>query len=75
MLLHDLQSYLKHHRRASLQEIGQQLHMDVDALRGMLNQLIRKGRVQKTEGSKCAHCCNCAPEAIEFYEWLTNPPP
>jgi predicted ArsR family transcriptional regulator len=69
MLLQDLQSYLKQQHRASLQEIGQRFQIDVGALRGMLDQLIRKGRVQKTEGSKCSHCSNCAPESIEFYEW------
>lgn len=70
MLLQDLQSYLKEHHRASLQDIKQQFHMDADALRGMLHQLIRKGRIQKTEGKKCSHCHDCAPEAIEFYEWM-----
>ncbi len=70
MLLQDLQTYLKQHHRASLQDIEERFHADADALRGMLNQLIRKGRVQKTEGSKCTHCCQCAPAAIEFYEWM-----
>ncbi|MGG6295575.1 FeoC-like transcriptional regulator [Leptolyngbya sp. AN02str] len=68
-MLRDLQTYLQRQRRASLHEIEQHFHTDADALRGMLNQLIRKGRVHKTEGSKCSHCCQCAPEAIEFYEW------
>lgn len=53
-----------------MKDIEQQFHADADALRGMLHQLVRKGRVQKTEGSKCTHCCHCAPEAIEFYEWI-----
>ncbi|MDX2229539.1 MAG: FeoC-like transcriptional regulator [Leptolyngbyaceae cyanobacterium bins.349] len=70
MLLQELQNYLKQSHRASLQDIAQQFHTDADALRGMLNQLTRKGRVQKTEGSKCAHCCHCEPAAIEFYEWI-----
>lgn len=70
MLLQELQTYLKHHQRASLQEIGQHFQTDTDALRGMLHQLVRKGRVQKTDGSKCTHCCQCTPEAIEFYEWM-----
>jgi putative ferrous iron transport protein C len=72
MLLQDLQTYLKQRHRASLQEMSQQFHMDANALRGMLQQLVRKGRVQKTEGSKCAHCCECEPESIEFYEWLAK---
>ncbi|HIK56778.1 MAG TPA: FeoC-like transcriptional regulator [Synechococcales cyanobacterium M55_K2018_004] len=69
-MLRDLQTYLKERQQASLQEIVQQFHTDADALRGMLNQLIRKGRVQKTEGAKCTHCRDCAPESVEFYEWI-----
>lgn len=71
MLLQDLQVYLKQQHRVSLHDMEQHFHMDADALRGMLHQLIRKGRVHKTEGSKCPHCCNCAPDAIEFYEWTS----
>ena len=70
MLLQELQAYLRQHHRASLQDMEKFFHTDADALRGMLNQLMRKGRVQKMEGSKCAHCSQCAPAAIEFYEWV-----
>lgn len=71
MLLQDLRTDLNQQHRASLQALEQRFHIRADAPRGMLNQPICKGRVQKTEGSKCAHCCQCASEAIEFYEWMT----
>jgi len=70
MLLQGLQTYLKQHHRVLLQEIEQCFHTDADALRGMLNQLICKGRVQKTEGGQCTHYYQCAPTAIEFYKWM-----
>ncbi|MEQ8999023.1 MAG: FeoC-like transcriptional regulator [Coleofasciculus sp. B1-GNL1-01] len=44
-----------------------------DALRGMLNRLIRKGRVQKLPTPKrCHHCVDCSQESLEFYEWITD---
>ncbi len=69
MLLKELQTHLKQNRRASLAELEHQFHIEADALRGMLNQLIRKGRVCKVDGQACGGCHSCAPETIEFYEW------
>ncbi len=70
MLLRDLQAYLKTHHRASLAELSQRLRMDVDAVRGMLSPLIRKGRVYKVDSASCPGCHSCAPETLEFYEWV-----
>jgi hypothetical protein len=72
MVLQELQSYLRQHRSVSLAQLEQDLHMDVDVLRGMLVRLMRKGRVRKTAGKKCDSCHSCAPETIEFYEWADS---
>lgn len=72
MLLRDLQNHLKDRRRASLAELEQQFKIDADALRGMLEQLIRKGRVCKVNGKTCGGCHSCAPETIEIYEWIAS---
>jgi hypothetical protein len=71
MLLRELQTYLETHRRASLADLSQTLHVEADAVRGMLTPLIRKGRVCKVEGASCPGCHSCAPETLEFYEWVT----
>lgn len=44
-------------------------HIDADALRGMLQQLVRKGRVRKLPILPCCQgCVSCRPEHLEFYE-------
>jgi hypothetical protein len=70
MLLQDLQAYLKQQHRASLKDLEQRFHISADALRGMLNQYDSQG-AHSEKGSKYAHCCQFAPDAIEFYEWMT----
>lgn len=72
MILTDIQKYLQGQGRASLAQMELKFRMDDNALRGMLNKLIRKGRVRKMSGEKCCGCSSCAPEAIEFYEWVTE---
>jgi predicted ArsR family transcriptional regulator len=70
MILQQLQTYLRTHSQASLEELTHHFQIDADALRGMLNPLIRKGRVHKVAGKQCGKCHSCAPESLELYEWL-----
>lgn len=70
MILQKLQQYLCDRPATSLTELAQHFQIDADALRGMLAQLIRKGRVRKLESKKCGGCHNCAPESLELYEWV-----
>ncbi len=73
MILSELQQFLAQHKKASLADLELHFRIDADALRGMLNRLIRKGRVRKmADGKKCGGCHSCAPEAIEFYEWVNS---
>jgi DNA-binding MarR family transcriptional regulator len=69
MVLQKLQTYFRQHHNASLAQLEQDLHINIDVLRGMLDRLVRKGRIRKTEGKRCGSCHSCAPETIEFYEW------
>lgn len=71
MILTDIQKYLQEQGRVSLAQMELKFRMDNHALRGMLDKLIRKGRVRKMPVKKCSGCASCAPEAIEFYEWVT----
>lgn len=70
MILKDVQQYLLTRKRASLAQLEVQFSMSGDALRGMLNRLVRKGRVRKNTGEKCGHCTSCDPNTMEFYEWI-----
>jgi predicted transcriptional regulator len=72
MILQQLQYYLRTHPQASLEELTHHFQIDADALRGMLAQLIRKGRVHKLTDKQCGGCHSCAPESLELYEWVNS---
>jgi predicted transcriptional regulator len=72
MMLQQLQNYFRTRPPTSLEEIANHFQCDPDALRGMLGQLIRKGRVQKLDGKRCGVCHSCKPESLELYAWA-NP--
>ncbi|WP_448380486.1 FeoC-like transcriptional regulator [Gloeomargarita sp.] len=74
MLLQDLQGYLQTHRQVSLTKLCQHWQMDADALRPVLNLLIRKGRVRCLHQPKCGGCHSCAATDLELYEWVEQPP-
>lgn len=68
-----LQTYLQTHSRTSLEDLAKHFHSDADAMRAMLMPLIRKGRVRQLASSKpCGGCHSCAPESLEFYEWVAK---
>ena len=71
MILTDIQTYLQKYQKASLGELSLHFRIDADALRPLLNKLIRKKRIRLMSGKKCKSCCDCPPETIEFYEWRT----
>ncbi len=70
MILTDIQGYLEKYGKISLAELALHFHMDADAMRPLLKRLIRKGRIRLMKGEKCAKCCHCSSEMIEFYEWV-----
>ncbi|MCK5284206.1 MAG: FeoC-like transcriptional regulator [Alphaproteobacteria bacterium] len=49
MVVLDLKNYLRQHKRVSLTEMSQHFSIDSEALRGMLDYLIAKGKVKKLE--------------------------
>lgn len=69
-MLTELKGYLIERRAASLSEIAVHFAADPDALRPMLEQWIRKGKVRRSGGARCGGCVSCAPADIEFYEWV-----
>ena len=74
MILSDIKKYLMARRRTAVEDIALHFDTDVDAVRGMLTQWIRKGRVVRIETAVagCASACPscCCGKAPEIYEWL-----
>jgi len=74
MILSEIKRYLMKHNRVTLDDLAVHFDTEPDAMRGMLEQWIRKGRVLKSElrascGKTCAGCfCD---STVEIYEWIT----
>ena len=74
MILSDLRDYLLQRQRVTLNDLVLHFNMDADALRGMLEKWISKGKVRKTspESGCGTSCCKCDPGLTEIYEWLNR---
>jgi Mn-dependent DtxR family transcriptional regulator len=72
MLLITIKQYIKNKRLVSLHELASCFSIDPEAMRDMLNFLIRKGNVRKqNKTNKCGtQCTRCHPSKIEMYEWV-----
>lgn len=71
MILRELQEFILNNHRVSLAEMELHFQMNGDALRQMLNKLIKKGRVHKLPNTqKCHDCTSCNTDTMEFYEWV-----
>ena len=72
MILSDVRNYLEAHGRASLADLSMRFGRDPEALRGMLQKWIAKGRVRKlSRETSCDNggCCGCHLQSVEIYEW------
>ena len=74
MILSDLRAYLKVQHRTALADLVIHFGMDADALRGMLDKWISKGKVRKLPlSSSCGtSCCQCDATLTEIYEWVDD---
>ena len=71
MILSELKAYLKEHRRASIADMANRFDTPPQALRGMLAQFERKGRVRHLVATEeCSGCSKCDAATSEVYEWL-----
>ncbi|HFD80041.1 MAG TPA: sugar metabolism transcriptional regulator [Gammaproteobacteria bacterium] len=71
MILSDIRRYLERRGQATLADIA--LHFDTDpqAVRGMLEIWIRKGKVQRRSATAAcgSSCSQCDPATTEIYVW------
>jgi len=74
MILSELGEYLRRNKRAALIDMANYFATDPEALRGMLDKWMAKGRVQKLPpGTECGSgCCKCDIASIEIYEWVNK---
>ena len=74
MILADIRGYLQARGQATLADLA--LHFDTDpqAMRGMLEQWVRKGKVRKKAlNISCGSSCDkCDTAATEVYEWIAS---
>jgi putative ferrous iron transport protein C len=72
VILSDLRAYLREQHRVALADLVNHFGMDADALRGMLDKWISKGKVRKLPltASCGTSCCQCDTALTEIYEWV-----
>ena len=71
MILSDIGAYVKQRGRVSLEDVALHFDAEPDAVRGMLEVWIRKGKISKSRlGTSCgAGCDQCKPATTEIYVW------
>ena len=72
MILSDIRKYFAGQPTASLAGLSLHFGVEPDAMRGMLEQWMRKGKLRKLpEGASCSSCCAaCNLDHLEIYEWI-----
>ena len=72
MILSELRNFLAEHRRATLSVMAHHFDADGEAVRGMLDVLVRKGKVRRVHyPTDCgATGCSCPNKEIDVYEWV-----
>jgi hypothetical protein len=71
MILADIRDYLQERGQATLQDMANHFDADPEALRGMLEVWIRKGKVTRyaATASCGSSCSKCDPAATDIYAW------
>ena len=70
MILAEIRDYVRERGRVSLAELVNRFDTPPDALRGMLDQWVRRGKMRPVVlADHCRGCTQCDPLATEFYEW------
>jgi len=74
MILSQVRDYLKQRGQCTLSDIALHFDTDADAVRGMLEVWIRKGKVEKRSATdSCGTSCqSCDPAATEVYSWCES---
>lgn len=74
-MLLNIKRYLVQHQRTSIRDLALHFDTEQDAMRGMLEPWIKKGKVRKCEtATTCGGCSDGCPSTsdgeMEVYEWV-----
>jgi len=71
-MLTQLMQMLQLHRRASSLDLAQALNSTPEAVEGMLERLVAKGKVKRLPaGTACGGGCHkCDSAQVKLYEWV-----
>lgn len=72
MILTDIKQYMQQHGRATLGDLALHFRVDPEAMRGMLDVWVAKGKVAPLElQANCNTSCPlaCADSAMTIFEW------
>ncbi len=71
MILSDLRNYIRARGRVPIADLVNHFDADPDAVRGMLDVWIRKGKVSRlaSDAGDCDGCAKCDAFELEIYEW------
>ncbi len=74
-MLLEIRDYIRERKHVSLRDLALHFDADPDAIRGMLDKWIEKGRVRKCSTAACGGCAsNCSTaQQEEAYEWVEQP--
>jgi len=73
MILSEIRDFFKRQPVVSLSDLSLHFAVEPGAMRGMLDQCIRKGNVRKLEqDDKCFNCCGCNADHPEIYRWTES---
>ncbi len=78
MLLTDVKTYLAARGQASLGDLAMHFTMDPQAMKGVLDTWIAKGRARRvSDRLPCGSCGKCESATTDIYEWVggTSRPP
>ncbi|MDX1823673.1 MAG: FeoC-like transcriptional regulator [Thiohalomonadales bacterium] len=75
MILSDIRKYIEQRGQVTLADMANHFESDPEALRGMLNVWIRKGKITRHLcTSACGSSCKgCDSAATEIYIWGSTP--
>lgn len=72
MILSELKAYLTQNRCVAIGDLANRFQTSPEALRGMLEVFIRKGRLKRIANGagECTGCTKCDAFLLEMYEWM-----
>jgi len=74
MILSDIGHYVQEHRQVTLSQISLHFNAQPDAVRGMLETWIKKGKISRQMATaSCGETCQqCDAVHTEIYSWNTG---